>query len=111
MIFNATIFDKFQQDIYYKNSVYNTYLEDIYLIFRIGSFFSVPYPRTSNIQDQDLYFPGTSAEELILRCKAELKALPKNANRGNERQFKLRTLNSGKNMDENKPSRGNNVHI
>ena len=43
--------------------------------------------------------------------KTNNKALPENANRGNERKLKFRTFNSNKNMDENKPSRRNNVHI
>ena len=39
------------------------------------------------------------------------KKLPANANRGNERTHKFRAFNSSKIMDENKPSRGNDMHF
>ena len=68
-------------------------------------------------QENDKPTPKLEAYEVyeyLKRIKTNtstVKAPPKNANRGNERQFKLRTLNSSKNMDENKQSRGNKMHI
>merc|ERR1719500_2522937 len=42
----------------------------------MGAFYSLPAPPTSNNQDEDLYFPPASAEDLLTRCKYQLQDLP-----------------------------------
>merc|ERR1712066_168520 len=57
----------------------------LYLV-RMGSFTSKPKVSSEENPDADLEFPPTSSEELLARCKIELKSFPKKIERSWKKQ-------------------------